>query len=57
MHCAIKNKAPLEVVAALLKAFPEGTKEKDNDGKLPLHHAAENQAPLEVVAALLKGHG
>jgi hypothetical protein len=44
----------LEVVAALLKAFPEGAKEKGYEDKLPLHLATQYQAPLEVVAALLK---
>ena len=54
LHWATLRQAPLEVVAALLKAFPEGAKEKDNYGNLPLHLATQNQAPLEVVAALLK---
>jgi hypothetical protein len=53
LHWAIYTQAPLEIVAALLKAFPEGAKEKDGYGNLPLHCAALKQAPLEVVAALL----
>ena len=54
LHWATYTQAPLEVVAALLKAFPEGAKEKASDDWLPLHVATWNQAPLEVVAALLK---
>ena len=36
--------APLEVVQALLTAYPDGAKEKDNDGKSPLHLASESKS-------------
>ena len=31
-------------------------KEKNKDGRLPLHLACANNAPVEVVAALLAAH-
>ena len=33
-----------------------GAKEKDKDGRLPLHVACANKAPVEVVAAVLAAH-
>jgi ankyrin repeat protein len=54
LHFAIENKAPFEVVSALLQAFPDAAKEKDKGSKLALHYAAIKQAPLEVVSALLQ---
>ncbi len=33
-----------------------GAKEKDKDGRLPLHVACGNKAPVEVVAAVLAAH-
>ena len=55
LHWAAWSQAPLDVVAALLKAFPEGAKEKNDYGWLPLHYAAEKKGPnWEVVATLLK---
>ena len=41
---------------ALLKAHPDGAKQKDKNGRLPLHVAVERQAPEEVTLALLKAH-
>jgi ankyrin repeat protein len=54
LHPALKDKAPLEVVQALMAAYPEAAREKDKEGQLPLHSALTNQAPLEVVKALLE---
>jgi hypothetical protein len=33
-----------------------GAKEKDNDGRLPLHWACFKLAPVQVVVALLEAH-
>ena len=41
---------------ALLKAHPEGAKEKNEYGGLPLHVAALHQAPIEVVQTLLEAY-
>ena len=38
------RQGPLEVVSALLQAFPDAAKEKNNYGGLALHFAAENKA-------------
>ena len=56
LHYAAGNKAPLEVVDALLKAYPGGAMEEDISGRLPIHYAAQNKAPVEVVVALLKAY-
>eukprot|EP01043_Picozoa_sp_COSAG02_P085795 COSAG02_NODE_23375_length_720_cov_3.710145_1_plen_100_part_01 len=56
LHYAAENQASSEVVAALLEAYPEAAREKDDDGYLPLHYAAQNQASSEMVAALLEDH-
>ena len=56
LHFAAVYQAPLEVVRALLDAYPEGAQTTDNDGMLPLHHAALNDAPVEVVCALLDAY-
>ena len=36
--------------------FDAGSREKGNDGSLPLHLAFANKAPVEVVAAVLAAH-
>jgi hypothetical protein len=57
LHWAAESQAPLEVVDALLKVYPEGAREKSGwNGQLPLHLAARYKAPLEVVDALLKAY-
>ena len=42
----------VEVVAALLEAFPGGASVRDNHGKLALRRAAESRAPAEVLQLL-----
>jgi hypothetical protein len=55
IHRAAENKASSEMVDALLKAHPEGARQKDELYELlPLHWAAAKQAPAEVMDALLK---
>ena len=43
-------------LAALLAAYSEAAKEKDDDGRLPLHVAAGSKASVAVVAALLEAY-
>ena len=53
LHYAILTKAPLQVVSALLNAFPEGVKCKDDMYEdTPLDLAEKSDAEPEVVAAL-----
>ena len=41
LHYAARFKAPVEVVRALLDAYPQGAETMNNEGRLPLHLAAE----------------
>ena len=56
LHWAAFKGAPLEVVRALLDAYPQGAQTTSSRGWLPLHLAASKGAPLEVVQALLDVH-
>ena len=57
LHRAVVRDAPVEVVRALLDAYPEGAGMTDNMfGCLPLHNAAERAPVVEVVRALLDAH-
>ena len=49
LHYAALRGAPVEVVRALMDAYPEGARKTDDEGCLPLHFAAT----VEVVRALL----
>ena len=49
---AIRNNAPGAVVLALLAVHPEGAKEKDENGRLPLEFAMSNNSSDAVVEAL-----
>eukprot|EP00964_Phaeocystis_antarctica_P077041 scaffold47726_cov53-Phaeocystis_antarctica.AAC.4 len=53
---ALRNEASDAVVLALLAAHPEGAKEKDENGNLPLHFAVAYEASEAVVQALLAAH-
>eukprot|EP00934_Nitzschia_sp_Nitz4_P004811 Nitzschia sp. Nitz4//scaffold143_size57137//39997//42090//NITZ4_006518-RA/size57137-processed-gene-0.39-mRNA-1//1//CDS//3329536458//4801//frame0 len=53
IHAAIVFQAPVEVIEALLAAFPEGAHTKDDQGMLPLHLAFRNGSAENVVNALL----
>ena len=37
LHVACENKAPVEVIAALIAASPEAVREMDSEDRLPLH--------------------
>lgn len=54
MHYAEKLDA--EAVKLLLARCPNGIREADKEGALPLHWAAEHNAPKEVVELLLKAY-
>eukprot|EP00957_Ditylum_brightwellii_P095728 7293668-Ditylum_brightwellii.AAC.1 len=54
LHWACSKGSSFEVVAALLKAWPDAAKQRTRKGTAPLHAACLNTTPFEVVAALLK---
>ena len=56
LHWAAAFQAPLEVVRALLDAYPQGAQVTDSAGCLALHLAARYGAPVEVVRALLDAY-
>lgn len=62
LHIAIKHRASLKVVKALLAKYPDGAKKKDGGGKLPLHVALgwrneeQNVESLKLVSLLLYYH-
>jgi len=53
IHEACENKAPSEVIKALLVAYPESLLLKDSAGDLPLHLACREKSSKAVIAALL----
>lgn len=53
IHQACENKAPSEVVKALIAAYPESLMMKDSGGYLPLHLACRERGSKAVIAALL----
>lgn len=53
LHHACENKAPSEVVKALIEAFPSGVGMKDSGGDLPLHLACRERASKSVISYLL----
>jgi len=50
---SMEDSISLEVVQLLLKAFPEGIKQKDIHGNIPLHHAITSASSAPVLEALL----
>ena len=56
MHWAAQLRAPLEVVRALLDAYPQGAQTMATSGMLPLHIATASGAPLEVIRLLLNAY-
>lgn len=53
LHKACVLQPPESLIAALLDAYPEGGREKDQDGWLPIHCACFYNADEKVVNALL----
>ena len=56
LHEAVFYRAPVEVVRALLDAFPQGAQATCGGGHLALHFALDRGAPMEVVRALLDAY-
>ena len=56
LHKACVLQPPDSLITALLKAFPEGAKNTDQDGWLPIHCGAFYGASEHVVNALLCAH-
>ena len=57
LHCAANNsECQLSVISLLLKYFPEGAREYDSNGFLPLHLAINSNAPIEVQDLLFKAY-
>lgn len=54
IHLACENSAPLEVIEALLNAYPEGCIAKDGSGSYPLHLACANVQSSKIIFTLLK---
>ena len=46
LHNACHKRANIEVVKALLKAFPQAAEKADADGWLPLHNACRTRANI-----------
>jgi hypothetical protein len=53
LHASVIFMAPIEVVQALLKAYPDGAKAKDDQGMLPLHLSFRMGSPESVVTIIL----
>jgi ankyrin repeat protein len=56
LHIAVGYKAPVEVVQALVGAYPAGAVETNKDGHLPLHYALVKRAADQSVTAVLCAH-
>jgi hypothetical protein len=53
IHQACENKAPSEVIKALIAVHPDSLLMKDSAGDLPLHLACRERCSKSVIAALL----
>ena len=56
LHFACCGAAPLSVVEALLRAWPEAARETDHEGNTALHFAAAMQAHPEVVNQVITAY-
>jgi len=56
LHIAVLSNPPLYLIYALLLVFPEGAKELDNAGRLPLHLSAGNETSVSVLNTLVRFH-
>lgn len=52
LHWACDAQAKDKVVEVLLKAYPEGVREKNKDGELPLHLAVQKEVTADTAKAL-----
>lgn len=52
LHLAIRRKAPVNVIRALLRVFPEAQAKREFFGMLPIHVACELGSSLEIVMAV-----
>eukprot|EP00559_Dactyliosolen_fragilissimus_P001582 CAMPEP_0184855076 /NCGR_PEP_ID=MMETSP0580-20130426/403_1 /TAXON_ID=1118495 /ORGANISM="Dactyliosolen fragilissimus" /LENGTH=642 /DNA_ID=CAMNT_0027349497 /DNA_START=181 /DNA_END=2109 /DNA_ORIENTATION=- len=53
IHAVCVFRSPLAVIEALIKAYPDGTQMRDDQGTLPIHLACRNGASKGVVLTLL----
>jgi ankyrin repeat protein len=56
LHEAAMNDAPIDVIDALLQAYPDATMALDNDGWTPLHTSCYFDASHEIVERLLQAN-
>ena len=56
IHSACARQPPAELIAALLKSYPDGAKCVDDQGMYPLHYACGNQASREVIRQLIMAY-
>lgn len=57
LHKACVLQPPEEVIEALVKAYPDATKSRDQDGWLPIHCACFYGADAVIIKVLLDGYG
>jgi len=53
IHSACARQPPSQVISALLKAYPNGAAQVDDQGMYPLHYACGNQASRDVIRLLI----
>ena len=53
LHIACLSRAPYDVIALLLEAYPDATKADDDTGCFPLHYACRKNAHEKVIECLL----
>ena len=56
LHFTCCNGAPIELVRALLRAYPGAASVEDGDGNLPLHGACSCGAAPDVIEMLLEAN-
>lgn len=56
IHSACARQPPHRLIDSLIRAYPEGTRELDDQGMFPLHYACGNQASTEVTDLLINSN-
>ena len=56
LHWTCSGSPPVQVVQALLTAYPSAAHKVDAEGSTPLHFATHYSAPLAVIEAVLKAY-